>query len=88
MSHAKQEASLKTPTSSEYLPMPHFLQASMDVAASVEDQVPLPQFLQLESFMFPNSSEYLPATHALHITSFDVRFGTPSTSEYRPAIQL
>ena len=56
--------------------MSQFLQASMAVAASVEDQVPLPQFLQLESFTFPSSLEYLPATHALHTTSFDVRFGT------------
>ena len=68
--------------------MPHGLQATSDVAASVDDHVPLPQFLQSESFTFPSSLEYLPATHALHTTSIDVRFGTPSTSEYRPALQF
>lgn len=56
-------------------------------SAAVEDQVPLPQFLHLESFMFFSSLEYLPATHSVHATVFTT-FANPSPSLYRPAMQF
>ena len=63
--HRSHEASSATPTSAEYRPIPHNLQASAEEAASVEDHVPLPQFLHLESLSLPSSFEYFPGTQAL-----------------------
>ena len=55
-------------------------------AAASDDQVPLTQFLHLESLSLPCSLEYFPGTQALQYTESDF-VANPSSSLYRPTSQ-
>ena len=82
-SHGSHELSSDTPTSGEYLPIVHNLQAlEVDAASTVENK-PLSQFLQSESFVLPSSEEYFPLSHAVQLKAAP----TPNFIEYLPILQ-
>ena len=64
-----QNVSSATPTFAELFPMLHLVQSSTELAATVEDHVPLSQFLHWESFALPSSVEYLPAAQGLQTST-------------------